>query len=522
MGVFSAFKDFLNNTSFHGLRFVAQEERHWSERVFWLVVCLVSWGASAKLMLASWDAFQNNAISFVVESTYLDWNTTFPTVSVCEEDNMERVYFMSAKIYGEDHDFNLDEVLKEISYFRGSAYYIKEFCFDGHVKCPQSGFTELARKIRSGCNDIFVDCRVNNVAFNCCDHFLPLETEIGTCFALNSQQGMRIRGKKDMLPILANRRSPKASVYLELRVQSNVHIHSPEDVPFLNSLSSEVFVAAPLIHKRFGIAVREIENEPGVRDTSTIQRKCRFLDENDLSVYRYYSYSACITQCRKEAQIRQCGCTTHLMPNAKPQEICSLEGLMCLYQHYTNFSVLKTSWSRKEGLYCNCVPSCTEPEYNIVTQESFGISYNTSRIELRLDRLPSERYKRNVVRGRLDMVVSMGGAAGLFVGASLLSFVELLYYFSLRMCRGSSDPDPDEDDKKDNKDRGGKGSALAVPVKQGAAVAPLAAVFVPPRPSPGLIGHYNSNLLLQDGQQGQLPAAAPLPPRQDTAPYSRF
>lgn len=46
-------------------------------------------------------------------------------------------------------------------------------------------------QIRSGCPEIFVECRVNNVAFNCCDHFLPLDTEIGTCFALNSEQGLR-------------------------------------------------------------------------------------------------------------------------------------------------------------------------------------------------------------------------------------------------------------------------------------------------------------------------------------------
>lgn len=65
--------------------------------VFWLACCLVSWVSSGWLMLASWDAFQNNAISFVVESTYLDWDTTFPSISVCEEDNMERVYQMSAK-----------------------------------------------------------------------------------------------------------------------------------------------------------------------------------------------------------------------------------------------------------------------------------------------------------------------------------------------------------------------------------------------------------------------------------------
>lgn len=51
------------------------------------------------------------------------------------------------RLFGENHDFNLDEVLKEISYFRGSAYYIKEFCFDGHVKCPKSGFSQLAKQV---------------------------------------------------------------------------------------------------------------------------------------------------------------------------------------------------------------------------------------------------------------------------------------------------------------------------------------------------------------------------------------
>ena len=54
-------------------------------------------------------------------------------------------------------------------------------------------------------------------------------------------------------------------------------------------------------------------------------------------------------------------------------------------------------------------------------------------VELALDRLPSIRLKRSVVRGPLDLVVSMGGTAGLFVGASLLSFVELIYFFTVRI-----------------------------------------------------------------------------------------
>jgi len=72
-----------------------------------------------------------------------------------------------------------------------------------------------------------------------------------------------------------------------------------------------------------------------------------------------------------------------------------------------------------------------------------------------MDRLPEERLKRNVVRGRLDIIgnyiniiidmysliktnivfviVSLGGSVALFVGASILSLLEIIYYFILRM-----------------------------------------------------------------------------------------
>lgn len=33
-----------------------------------------------------------------------------------------------SSIWGEDHDFNMEEVLKEIAFFKGITYYISEFC----------------------------------------------------------------------------------------------------------------------------------------------------------------------------------------------------------------------------------------------------------------------------------------------------------------------------------------------------------------------------------------------------------
>lgn len=94
----------------------------------------------------------------------------------------------------------------------------------------------------------------------------------------------------------------------------------------------------------------------------------------------------------------------------------------------------------------------------------FGSSQPISKVKIGLATLPTERYKRNVIRGKLELVgkrfksfsiffyftmhlylqffrfffisrytlVSMGGTTGLFVGASLLSFVEIFYYFIVR------------------------------------------------------------------------------------------
>lgn len=45
---------------------------------------------------------------------------------------------------------------------------------------------------------------------------------------------------------------------------------------------------------------------------------------------------------------------------------------------------------------------------------------------------PVIRYKREVLFGWVDLVVAFGGIAGLFLGFSLLSLVEIVYYFTFR------------------------------------------------------------------------------------------
>lgn len=192
------FKDYLMNSTFHGFKFIADNSYHISERLFWLICIIISWTASAMLISASIDQFENNAISFVVETSYRDWKTNFPAIAICENKNMDRIQAYSEKLWGPDHDFTLEEVLSELTYFRGESYHTVNECGqpDHDPNCITSNFSYHANMVRNKCENTVDMCKWNGVNFRCCDYFHPMQTEIGKCYALNSIQVSNPSGKR--------------------------------------------------------------------------------------------------------------------------------------------------------------------------------------------------------------------------------------------------------------------------------------------------------------------------------------
>ncbi|KAF5281881.1 hypothetical protein FQR65_LT14464 [Abscondita terminalis] len=400
----SAVREYLLNTSFHGIRYLAERDRHWTERLFWLTCCVLSWIASGLLMKASWYDFQNNAISFVVETNYLDWDTKFPSVAVCETDNQENIAATTDLLFGDPHDYNLDEMVNELVFFRGLTYYVLQLCgpnMASNPQCIKNNFSQFESYVRSDCPNLFNKCLWNKVEFDCCTYFSKISTELGTCYIINSLQ---VKEKKPHYKMISNHRNGPGTFYVELYGFNNVYILSQHDVPSLISSQADVIQISPHIHFRRFISLKEIANQPEVRDVNVNQRQCRFAEESYLDVYKYYSYSACNVQCRKDAQIRMCNCTHHYMPNTNISQQCDLIGLKCLNDHYSDLAVLKAYWASRPGLVCSCIPSCTDIEMTIIRDEKFGIYEDVGIVEIALERLPTERFKRNVVRGKLDLV----------------------------------------------------------------------------------------------------------------------
>lgn len=86
----------------------------------------------------------------------------------------------------------------------------------------------------------------------------------------------------------------------------------------------------------------------------------------------------------------------------------------------------------------DCELSCQNVVYDIeklskTSQEQPADKIDTV-INIEYLTWPIVRYKREVLFGWVDLLVSFGGIAGLFLGFSLLSGVEIIYYFTLRAC----------------------------------------------------------------------------------------
>ncbi|CAH1113598.1 unnamed protein product [Psylliodes chrysocephalus] len=426
-------KYYLEESNLHGLKYAADDRRAWFVRAFWCVTFIVSFGIMLLLFYKSWIQFEENAISFVTETTYLHWNTTFPAISVCPITGTEPEW-------DENEEFTDDEIdqqkqfIADLVFFTGNCYS----CYDDCESCKTMNFTQKVLRYRKECKKIIIGCKWNKVDFDCCENFLPLETEYGVCYSFNSMHTNK--NIKSTLDLTMNSNSGPGEIWFKNKEDIRVYFHAPEDVPFINSdpdQRKDVMLGETF---NITISVIEINNDENVKNVPVYKRGCKFPWENEgLLVHKHYSYSACVVQCHAENHIFLCNCTHHLMPFYNKIEYCNREGLRCLTDNFETVNRLhaKGSGLNKPGLVCDCLPSCIEPEYKVVLDKK-GSAMKSSENEVLINiiGLPTTRFKRIVLRSLLDLVVSVGGTAGLFIGASLLSIFEVFYLLRFGQPKG--------------------------------------------------------------------------------------
>ncbi|KAI8044960.1 degenerin del-1 [Drosophila gunungcola] len=444
-------KDYCANCTLAGFAYIANSRLHYTERVFWLL-CVVISSLGCYILIVDYQRdFPSRAVSIVYESLppFSTWK--FPSVSVCE---CIHKYILVKKLeqyigslggdldgdYPYDVEVGLSTILFPPTYNEGS---LKGTCPTVRkcptcALCPNGNFRQILNWYGANCSDVLVECKLSGKAFDCCRYFRPLLTPFGRCFMLNSLQNNN-PGSKHWLNTDLDPSHQEARLELIMNTAVQIHVLNAEDIPHTAFVPPGVLLTMPGQGKLIQINQVRIVNDPDVKEVEPKIRSCLFPDENPpSSVYRAYSFSTCITECARKIQIEACGCASFLMnPTADPRyPDCNLEGFLCLEANSLMKPDSKLLKSNNKGNKdsCGCLPSCNDGDIQAIYEghSTFNRDTQLRNVTISMPALPTDQFRRQAIRTRLDVVVSMGGMLGLFLGASILSAIEFVYYFTVR------------------------------------------------------------------------------------------
>ncbi|XP_016929099.1 pickpocket protein 28 [Drosophila suzukii] len=236
-----------------------------------------------------------------------------------------------------------------------------------------------------------------------------------------------------------------------------VFLNSPESVP----LTSGNYILVPHGDEVLvSVLPAYVVSTDNLHEITPDKRQCLFDDERSLRFFRSYSQSNCQTECLANFTISKCGCAKFWMPKPVGTPVCGLSDITCytsaqdeLYTLLQNQTMAKSVDDRVD-ISCNCLPACTSLEYNFEisrakydvakTIRAFREEYeHTDAIGSRLSVYFKEHQftaiKRTILFGVSTLISNCGGICGLFMGISCLSFLELIYFFCMRICGSCRD-----------------------------------------------------------------------------------
>lgn len=188
-----------------------------------------------------------------------------------------------------------------------------------------------------------------------------------------------------------------------------------------------------------------------LRSLDPIKRQCFFENEGGLKYFRNYTRKNCEMECASDITYKYCGCVPFNYIRNKTMEVCDISSWICAL----NFRHLLHDEKGQKEEGCNCLPSCNSIFYHYEVhhqriQQNFSEKYILNLTDFEILEyfvfssqdyvtvsftfkdntfVPMIRYERF---GMKDYFCYIGGLLGLFAGISVLSIIEIFYFFAVR------------------------------------------------------------------------------------------
>ncbi|KAL2750771.1 pickpocket protein 19-like isoform X1 [Vespula maculifrons] len=420
---------YCSHTTVHGLKYVSNKELSFLERLFWLFIVVLSsiFAIGTIYMIA--EEFQTYPTSSSIESTnYKISGIPFPSVVICPNQHIDWKTAMDL----EKKIFSNSTKESSVTTFRELLQKLSIISF--------GDFDLLMIEIlkNSLCSDLLSRCWWRNSYRDCCEIFEVQKTEYGFCYSFNSELSEERRDQtidKETRPRRTSGYGEWSGVQLTMNLENinkppnskemdggYVMIQGPRVWPNSGTMTPVGVVLSIALDCISGYATQR------VLELDDDRMPCKY-DENGL-----YNQQTCISFCKRAYAVKYCGCNpSFLFPSTTTIRDCDIKDLICLAENndiFNSYYLLqdKQIVDDKPGMLCDCPPEC---EYYFYKPRLTVVPISRSKdivVDIHFETQTSFRYKTDIVLTKLDLLVSFGGIIGLFLGGSLLSAVELIYY----------------------------------------------------------------------------------------------
>lgn len=447
---------YMDNATIHGVSRVGERGLYSYRRLVWLLLLLVMFVGLTTLMYLHFQRYSQHPTVTVVSARVTDV-LPFPAVTICNlnQFHMRRI----------PRDPRLRKLLYRMSDFAHVREYMESMKAEEYDPLrinTGEDLWEFAMNASHRLTDLLILCVYSLARIPCEQVFRPTLTDLGTCYTFNGDWDVPRRNVTDSgslrgLRIILN--IEQDAYYYSLYSQSGVKVvlHEPGEAPIMLNrgffvrpgtctdvaIRREQSAFLPAPYKAFG--------ESFCLDTDDAHFR------SPLTRYQNYSYSrlACLRDCYIGRLVNECGCR-HFFEHGD-EKYCTIDELeSCYLPHQEEISM-------EDLHHCTCPSPCTETGYvtsmsftdfasNFIVKKMFNSNFTADRdfvrdnlIELRLyyDTLTVTENRQEAEMTAMDILGTMGGHMGFFLGASVLSVSEvleviLLVVFGCLLGRGGS------------------------------------------------------------------------------------
>ncbi|XP_013104729.2 pickpocket protein 28-like [Stomoxys calcitrans] len=275
---------------------------------------------------------------------------------------------------------------------------------------------------------------------------------IGQGFNAYPQRSVLSSARNGLFAVMMGQERNFDNTCRSLKQGYKVFLNSPESVP----LTTGNYILVPHDDEVLvSVLPQYITSTENLLQFGPDKRQCYFNNERYLRFFKSYSQSNCQIECLANFTINKCGCAKFWMPKPLDVPTCGLAKVSCYVSAEEEMNFVISNQTKLKSvdpnvqIMCDCIPSCNSLDYNFEISRAFYDYEKTlvarrdtyelddargSRLSVYFKEPQFTAIKRTVMYGITTLIANCGGILGLFMGISSLSIIELIYFFTVRLC----------------------------------------------------------------------------------------